>query len=164
MAAYRSFLKTIPKLYWRSASERRKPIQQVVAEADAKAKATGKPVECLGPVTINKHVSNIGSFLAWAQKEQYMPDITPFWGGIYLPTGAAVPGLAEHEELKRSSNTPSGRGEHRRTATIKLARSLSATHSMGGHHSSERYAAWISLSRVWNSKPRLHVEGCLIWV
>ncbi len=104
MAAYRSFLKTIPKLYWRSASERRKPIQQVCAEADAKAKATGKPVERLGPVTINKHLSNIGSFFAWAQKEQYLPDITPFWGGFHLPTGEAVTGLAEHEERPAFSN------------------------------------------------------------
>lgn len=98
IAAYRSFLKTIPKLYWRSVSERRKPIQQVVAEADAQEKATGKPVERLGPVTINKHLSNVGSFFAWAQKEQLLPEKPPFWSGFHLPTGEAVTGLAEHEE------------------------------------------------------------------
>lgn len=99
MVAYRSLLKKVPAHYWRSPSERQKTIHQIIKEADEKAKATGQPVERLGPVTINKHLSNIASFFEWAYKEHLLPETTrKFWYDLQLPKGRKATGLAANEE------------------------------------------------------------------
>ncbi len=99
MVAYRSLLKKVPVHYWRSPGERQKTIQQIIKEADARAEAKGQPVERLGPVTINKHLSNISSFFEWAHREHILPESTrQFWYGLQLPKGRRATGLAANEE------------------------------------------------------------------
>ena len=99
MGAYRSLLKKVPVHYWRSPAERKKTIHQIITEADERAQATGQPVERLGPVTINKHLSNIASFFEWAYREHFLPETTrKFWYDLQLPKGRKATGLAANEE------------------------------------------------------------------
>jgi len=95
MSAFQAVLIMLPALYWRSKEERKKPITQIIAEAESRNKRYAR----VQNTTVNRHLCVIGPFFDWAVKHDRMPrSIEPFWNGFLLPTGAAVTGLQVNEE------------------------------------------------------------------
>ena len=95
MSAFRAVLVKLPRHYWRSEAETRKPIRQVIAEA----KAANEKYERVSNVTVNKHLSRISPFFDWCILNAKLPrPQDEFWKGMHLKTGLAVTGLRSNEE------------------------------------------------------------------
>lgn len=101
MAEFRSVLISVPKMFWRSKAEQEKHILQVISEAEAK----DSNYQRIQNKTINKHISNINGTLEYARAVKIIDRSQGnLAGGLYLPKGAEVTGLDEHEE--RPGYTP----------------------------------------------------------
>ena len=95
MSQFQETLIKLPKHYWRSEVERKKPILLVIAEAETRNKNYTR----LQNTTVNRHLCVIAPFFEWAVTHEKMPEPDkPFWNGFMLPTGAAVTGLEVNEE------------------------------------------------------------------
>ena len=95
MSEFRDVLVRIPKIYWKSASERAKPIRTIIKEATG----NGGPYPRISNVTVNRHLSCMASVFSWCATHGHLAkNGEPFWTGFFLPTGKKVTGLDARDE------------------------------------------------------------------
>jgi integrase len=80
MRQFRDAIRRLPKIYWKSAADRKLSILQVIADREANGdyvKITSK--------SMNKHISAIASVFAYWKKQKILPDNHPeFWHGFFI--------------------------------------------------------------------------------